>query len=656
MKKILIGSVVVIGVVTVAGAVAVQSLLDGETIAKELRKEAKSRLNRELTFAGPVNIKLFPKIAVQLPATSLSYANSDKPQVTLDSASVGVMVLPLLKGEVKLDTIKIDGLKGKINVERLKSALDRKQATIAVDGASKSVDEKRGGISFIKDFSVHGIDVFNSALTLYGLPDKKVYTLNNINLSTGAITLKGETGIRFSSEFSEKMGNLNGDVGVDTQFVYDLATLQFGLEKFAAHLTVNQKGVTTQLQLTTPKVVYAQGDLLVDEMNLGLASSNDMKIDASMSLSSTNKMGVWSLGNLSGRLKTGLNGNPIEVPFDGRASIQMKTETVATSVNGLWQAAPFSIQLQSVGFAKPGVTGRVKVDRLVLDDWFKASSQSSVTKDGLFIGTAWANPSTDLMVLSKVDANVDVNVENLRYRGLDATPMTGTVLLRNGKLTLSNWKIGLCEGVINGSLSLNTMAQWNINAQTKNVNAQCVVKGLGATPWLDGVAVAKMNVSGVGLESVAIKKTATGTLTAEIHEAQLKGLSLEKIANAVREKALDGLVLSKEDVTALNALSLKASVGEGSLNISQLTGKSKVAEVSGQVKVGLVDEQLSGKVMAKFGTSIGGRRVVVPIDLGGTITDPSYQLDVADLVKAQIKEELQNPELLIKGLSKLLKR
>ena len=92
MKKILIGSVVVIGVVTVAGAVAVQTLLDGETIAKELRKEARSRLNRELTFAGPVNIKLFPKIAVQLPATSLSYANSNKPQVTLDSASVGVMV------------------------------------------------------------------------------------------------------------------------------------------------------------------------------------------------------------------------------------------------------------------------------------------------------------------------------------------------------------------------------------------------------------------------------------------------------------------------------------------------------------------------------------------------------------------------------------
>ena len=76
MKKILIGGVVVIGVVAVAGAVAVNYLLDGETIAQELKKEAKSRLNRDLTFAGPVDIKLFPKIAVQLPATSLSYVNS----------------------------------------------------------------------------------------------------------------------------------------------------------------------------------------------------------------------------------------------------------------------------------------------------------------------------------------------------------------------------------------------------------------------------------------------------------------------------------------------------------------------------------------------------------------------------------------------------
>lgn len=152
MKKILIGGVVVIGVVAVAGAVAVNYLLDGETIAQELKKEAKSRLNRNLTFAGPVDIKLFPKIAVQLPATSLSYVNSDKPQLSLNSASVGVMVLPLLKGEVKLDAIKIDGLKGKVNLERLKAALDKKQVEAATGETTVQTKDTKGGLSFIKDF------------------------------------------------------------------------------------------------------------------------------------------------------------------------------------------------------------------------------------------------------------------------------------------------------------------------------------------------------------------------------------------------------------------------------------------------------------------------------------------------------------------------
>ena len=145
-------------------------------------------------------------------------------------------------------------------------------------------------------------------------------------------------------------------------------------------------------------------------------------------------------------------------------------------------------------------------------------------------------------------------------------------------------------------------------------------------------------------------------MTAEVKKAQLKGISLEKIANAVREKSLSNLVVSKEDVTVLEAMTLKASVGEGVLSVTQLTGKSSVAEVSGQAKINLLNEQLSGGITAKFGTSIGGRRVVVPIDLGGTVTEPTYQLDLSELLKGQLKEELTNPEILLKGLSKLIKR
>ena len=657
MKKILICGVVVIGVVAVAGAVAVNYLLDGETIAQELKKEAKSRLNRDLTFAGLVDIKLFPKIAVQLPATSLSYVNSDKPQLSLNSASVGVMVLPLLKGEVKLDAIKIDGLKGKVNLERLKAALDKKQVEAATGETTVQTKDTKGGLSFIKDFSVHGIDVFNSALTVYGLPDKKVYALENVNLSTGALAMKGETSVRFSADFSEKTGKLKGNVGVDAQLVYDLPSVALSLEKFAGHASLDNQGQEVKVQLTAPKVAYLQGDIETQGVKLSLVAPNETKVDASMKLSSTGAMTLWRLDDLKGDAKVLVGQKVRNVPFAGKAMVQTNTETVAATLTGELEKAPFAVQLQSVGFAKPGVTGSVTLDRFTVDDWIgNTQSDKKVAVTNGVISTAWADESTDLSVLNMADANVAFKIGSVKYQGLEVKPVTANILLQKGKLSMQNAKAGVCGGTITAALSLDASARWNVNAQTNNVNSQCVANGLGVAPMLEGIAVAKVGVSGIGIDSSAIKKTANGTMTANVQNAQLRGLSLEKIATAVREKAIAGLIVSKDDLTALETLSLNASVKNGELCVMSLKGKSSVAEVSGQAKVGLLTEQLSGKVMAKMGTSIDGRRVIVPITLSGTVTEPAYQLDLATLVKEQVKEELTNPELLLKGLNKLLKR
>ena len=657
MKKILIGGVVVIGVVAVAGAVAVNYLLDGETIAQELKKEAKSRLNRDLTFAGPVDIKLFPKIAVQLPATSLSYVNSDKPQLSLNSASVGVMVLPLLKGEVKLDAIKIDGLKGKVNLERLKAALDKKQVEAATGETTVQTKDTKGGLSFIKDFSVHGIDVFNSALTVYGLPNKKVYALENVNLSTGALAMKGETSVRFSADFSEKTGELKGNVGVDTQLVYDLPSVALSLEKFAGHANIDNHGQEVKVQLTAPKVAYLQGDVETQGVKLSLVAPNETKVDASMKLSSTGAMTLWRLDDLKGDAQVLVAQKVRNVPFAGKAMVQTNTETVAATLTGELEKAPFAVQLQSVGFAKPGVTGSVTLDRFTVDDWIgNTQSDKKVAMTNGIISTAWADESTDLSVLNMADANVAFKIGSVKYQGLEVKPVTANILLQKGKLSVQNGKAGVCGGTVTAALSLDTSARWNVNAQTNNVNTQCVANGLGVAPMLEGIAVAKIGVNGVGIEPVAIKKTANGTITANVQNAQLRGLSLEKIALAVREKAIAGLIVSKDDVTALEMLAMKATVKNGELCVTSVTGKSSVAEVTGQAKVGLLTEALSGKVTAKLGTSVDGRRVTVPITLGGTITEPAYQFDLAGLVKAQVKEELKNPQLLLKGLNKLLNR
>ena len=84
-----------------------------------------------------------------------------------------------------------------------------------------------------------------------------------------------------------------------------------------------------------------------------------------------------------------------------------------------------------------------------------------------------------------------------------------------------------------------------------------------------------------------------------------------------------------------------------------------MAEVKGNVTVGLIDESLSGLITAKLATSVDGRRISVPIKLGGTIQAPSYGIDLEAALKAGvkdvIKEATKDPKKIIQGLEKLFR-
>ena len=114
-----------------------------------------------------------------------------------------------------------------------------------------------------------------------------------------------------------------------------------------------------------------------------------------------------------------------------------------------------------------------------------------------------------------------------------------------------------------------------------------------------------------------------------------------------------------EDKTVFSVLSANAVVSNGVLNVRTLEGKTNVAEVKGNAQIGLIDHTLSGLVTARLATSVDGRRVSVPIRLGGTIKTPTYGIDLEAALKAGvkdvIKEAAKDPKKLIKGLEKLFK-
>lgn len=696
LRKIVIGVVGVGVVVTGAMWAAATYFLDNATIAEQLKKETAQRFNRTLVFQGELQTKFFPKIQIVLPPTTLSFEGSDKPQFTLNGAEVGVAVLPLLKGDVQFDAVVIDGLKGQVNVSRFLKKI-HERPTQEADSQTVTINESEKNnanqdSSFIKNLEVASLEIRNAALTAYGLQSQKVYAVDSLNLSTGKLGLSGTTPVKFSTRFAEKTQGLSGQVAFNSTVAYDIKTMSVSMEKPSITVSANQKEQSISAEVKANLLKYASKDVLAQGANI-TAKVNDVSVMGIFNSAETKQMQTWSLEGLNvnvsqaDTVKANINGDfageieafslqskklggnvqanlgqaVLQVPFNGQVSMT-PGEKVDLKLKGKLDNSPWESEVELVGFNVPTINGYFTLDSFVADKWLKVSGQetkkvSSSTVS--VISQAYAASTSNLDVLNRANGRFGIHVNTLKYQGLTVSNFDTTLSLSKGVLSFNNLLANACSGTFSGKGQINTAEKWSFDLNAKGVDTQALMQALGSEAKLYGKANATVKLAGLGLEKTALLKSANGQISVSANNAVLKGLSLEKVGNAVKAKKVTGLIMKDEDQTRFSILSASANISNGVLNIHSLDGKTSVAEVKGNVTVGLIDESLSGLITAKLATSVDGRRISVPIKLGGTIQAPSYGIDLEAALKAGvkdvIKEATKDPKKIIQGLEKLFR-
>ena len=696
LRKIVIGVVGVGVVVTGAMWAAATYFLDNATIAEQLKKETAQRFNRTLVFQGELQTKFFPKIQIVLPPTTLSFEGSDKPQFTLNGAEVGVAVLPLLKGNVQFDAVVIDGLKGQVNVSRFLKKI-HERPTQEADSQTVTINESEKNnanqdSSFIKNLEVASLEIRNAALTAYGLQSQKVYAVDSLNLSTGKLGLSGTTPVKFSTRFAEKTQGLSGQVAFNSTVAYDIKTMSVSMEKPSITVSANKKEQSISAEVKANLLKYASKDVLAQGANI-TAKVNDVSVMGIFNSAETKQMQTWSLEGLNvnvskaDTVKANINGDfageieafslqskklggnvqanlghaVLQVPFNGQVSMT-PGEKVDLKLKGKLDNSPWESEVELVGFNVPTINGYFTLDSFVADKWLKVSGQetkkvSSSTVS--VISQTYAASTSNLDVLNRANGRFGIHVNTLKYQGLTVSNFDTTLSLSKGVLSFNNLLANACSGTFSGKGQINTAEKWSFDLNAKGVDTQALMQALGSEAKLYGKANATVKLAGLGLEKTALLKSANGQISVSANNAVLKGLSLEKVGNAVKAKKVTGLIMKDEDQTRFSILSASANISNGVLNIHSLDGKTSVAEVKGNVTVGLIDESLSGLITAKLATSVDGRRISVPIKLGGTIQAPSYGIDLEAALKAGvkdvIKEATKDPKKIIQGLEKLFR-
>lgn len=161
--------------VIAAGALYLHATFDGLRLAAELTHFAKQRHQRTLRIEGPVELSMFPRLRLQLPAGTLSGRNSTSEFIGFEQASVSVRLLPLLTRRVVVERVEIDGLRmallrdkaGKLNAADLLGTDDNApspsgnepfdldiRALVIERGAITWTDERAGRQLALSDLSI----------------------------------------------------------------------------------------------------------------------------------------------------------------------------------------------------------------------------------------------------------------------------------------------------------------------------------------------------------------------------------------------------------------------------------------------------------------------------------------------------------------------
>ena len=478
----------------VALGFAFTHLFDPNDYKDEIRQLARDKANLELDLRGEIGWSLFPWLGLELRDTTLaSAATPQQPFAELDMLGFSVRVLPLLRREVQMSDIRIDGLK--LSLERdaegrgnwqdigrpAKAAPPPPEQPAAAAPPASPAPAQAGRAAPALRLDIDSLAVSNSRIDYHDAASGQRYTLEGLDLRSGAIregasiplTLKGYFGT--NQPVLRARGELTGKLRFDT------ALERYWLED------AQLKGELSGAPLANQTLTFAaQGQLLAD-LAAQVAEWNSLKLTA-------NQLDL--LGELKVR---GLDRTPqIEgglsiAEFDLRAFLEGIGQSLpkmadadslrrVALASGL-SATPDSLTLQDLrlqldgsnlggqlaiaDFSRNSLRAQLKGDRLDLDrylpppareaDAASATRKAEVAKSGTGNGTtplpeqptshAWSEEKLlPLERLRQLDAELALSFGQLTVRKLPMENASLKLSARDGQIRLDELRGELFDG------------------------------------------------------------------------------------------------------------------------------------------------------------------------------------------------------------------
>ena len=567
--------------IIVALGFALTHLFDPNDYKEEIRQIARDKAHIELTLNGDIGWSLFPWLGLELHDASVAtLANPKQPFADLQMLGLSVRVIPLLRKEVQMSDVRVEGLNLRLNrdknghgnwqdIGKVPAPATTANTPAATEPSTPSASAPAEKPAQPTRLDIDSLTVNNARVEYTDEQTGKLYTAESIQLSTGPVHDSTNIPVTLTAFLSSNQPAMRVRTEVTGELRYERALQRYKFED------LKLSGEATGDPLQGKSVNFAaQGQLFLDKA-ANVAEWTGIKL----SLNQLRALGELKVNDLDKTPQ--LNGGVSIAQFDlanfvdsigqklpamGEGSLT-KVELVSriagtpssvefNDINLKVDDSHFTGRIAVEDFAKQSLRAQLKADTFNVDrylppksaeaDSSKAAREAEVsnTEASAMAGAgttplpsaptqgAWSNDRLfPVERLSKLDLDADLTFGQLT---LDKLPIQNAALKATGLgglLTLENLRGELYSGNFEAKGTLDVRQatpQLNLQTRINRVPAEKIIESQGKNPPVKGLVTLNSAVTASGNSQKALIDSLNGNAGFVINDGVLLNANLEQ--------------------------------------------------------------------------------------------------------------------------------
>lgn len=604
--------------------VAVLVVVDGAFVKSRLEQAMKAK-NRTLSIEGTPTIRLYPVAGIALGKTSLSEAGTDRVFVALDSAEVAVRTMPLLSGEVAVETLKIAGLRA--NVVRHK------------DGSTNYSDLAGGKETSAKGekppvLRIAEVQIDKAQLSYRDEASGQELNVADLNVKTGRLDGQTPGDVSLAAHVTGKKPEVDLRAQTSGALRFDLAKAEFAFDKFSAQAKGRIDRDALEVDFSAPKVEVTPSRAAGSEVRGSvLIKGPQRNLNAKLRIAAVEGTAkALTVPNIALELDAAMEHLKMKASLQAALKANLEKQDLDAEVSGKLDEAAVKVKLALTNFAPLAATFDASFDRLNVDQYLPPEKKE-----------AKADDRVDLAPLKGRQVSGKLAVGNLVVKHVKMENVKAEMKLADGKLEISPMTANLYGGSTTGSLVADANGnKVHVKEAAQNVAIGALLRDAANKDLLEGKGSVALDVQTAGATVPAMKKALAGSAHLAMKDGAIKGFNLADTARNV--KSAVGMKTAKPDPsqkTDFSELSASFNIKNGVAHNEDLKAQSPFLRLGGAGNIDIGNSTIDYTAKATLVATSkgqGGRTVndvagvTVPVKLSGALDSPTWNVDYSALV------------------------